>query len=66
MAVMIIDKLPKVGDTIQFRAAVRSGFRTVRREVTKTWPDGTCAVTKYHGWENFVVYPLEIHGVVVD
>lgn len=55
----------KIGDLITFRSPTRSGNIKARRKVTAFWTDHSRGskgvhVTKFHGWDNFVVFEHEI------
>ena len=55
----------KIGDLITFRSPTRSGTTKAKRKVTAFWTDHSRGskgvhVTKFHGWNDFVVFEHEI------
>ena len=55
----------KIGDLITFRSPTRSGTTKAKRKGTAFWTDHSRGskgvhVTKFHGWNDFVVFEHEI------
>lgn len=48
-----------IGDSITFKAATRSHFKTATRKIVSIDFMGRPCV-RYHGWDNFVVQPREV------